>query len=92
MRGQESDGDTERCRGREGEEVRSASGWNDLSERELSGDETQCRMNCKRLIRNIKPTYKLIYLHKRKTVSVHVKIALVFRQLYPDCMILTSRS
>ena len=26
---------------------------NDLSERELSGDETQCRINWKRLIRNI---------------------------------------
>ena len=28
----------------------------DLSERELSGDETQCRINWKRLIRNINPT------------------------------------
>ena len=29
---------------------------------------------------------------ERKTVSVHVTIALVFRQLYPHCRILTSRS
>ena len=29
---------------------------NHLSERELSGDETQCRINWKRLIRNIDPT------------------------------------
>ena len=29
---------------------------NDLSERELSGGETQCRINWKRLIRNIDPT------------------------------------
>ena len=28
---------------------------NHLSERELSGDETQCRINWKRLIRNIDP-------------------------------------
>ena len=29
---------------------------------------------------------------ERTTVSVHVTIALVFRQLYPHCRILTSRS
>ena len=29
---------------------------NDLSERELLGDEPQCRINWKRLIRNIDPT------------------------------------
>ena len=29
---------------------------NHLSERELSGDETQCRINWKRLIRNIDTT------------------------------------
>ena len=28
---------------------------NDLSERELSGDETQCRINWKRIIRNVDP-------------------------------------
>ena len=53
MCGQESDGD----RGvvEENEEVRSASGWitsgmspNDLSERELSEDETQCRIRRRR--------------------------------------------
>ena len=32
---------------------------NDLSERELSGDEAQCRVNWKRLIRNIDPTYNV---------------------------------
>ena len=44
-----------------GEEVRIASGWitsgttcrRDL---DMSGDETQCRINWKRLIRNIDPT------------------------------------
>ena len=30
---------------------------NDLSERELSGDEAHCRVNGKRLIRNTDPTY-----------------------------------
>ena len=58
-----------------------------LSERELSGDETQCRINWTRLIRNIDP-----HKWERKTVSVHVTIALVFRQLYTHCRILTSRS
>ena len=29
---------------------------------------------------------------ERKTVSVHVTIVLVFRQLYPHCSIITSRS
>ena len=49
---------------------------NHLSERELSGDETQCRINWKRLIRNIDPPIKW----EMKTVSIHVTIALVFRQ------------
>ena len=35
-----------------------------------------------------RPNIKL----ERKKVSVHVTIALVFRQLYPHCRILTSRS
>ena len=32
---------------------------NDLSERTLSDDEAQCRVNGKRLIRNIDPTYNV---------------------------------
>ena len=32
---------------------------NDLSEKELSGDEAQCLVNWKRLIRNVDPTYNV---------------------------------
>ena len=50
---------------------------NDLSERELSGDEAQCRVNGKRLIRNIDPTYNVkgCVWPTGKKVSVHVTIA-----------------
>ena len=36
--------------------------------------------------------HRLLIKWERKTVSVHVTIALVFRQLDPHCRILTSRS
>ena len=61
MCGQESDGDKQRCRGREGEEVRSASGWITSGttcwiKNGKGMERTQCRINWKHLIRNIDPT------------------------------------
>ena len=57
MCGQESDGDKVPWKRRRGSPKRK---WldnirNDLSERELSGDERQCRINWKRITRNIDP-------------------------------------
>ena len=41
---------------------------NDLSERELSGEEAQDRVQWRRLRRNIDPTYKWERMRKKETV------------------------
>ena len=58
MCGQESDGDRGAVEEKERNSETQVVGYirNHLSERELSGDETQCRINWKRLIRYIDPT------------------------------------
>ena len=82
MCGQKSDGD--RGAVEEKERKSKTSGW-------ITSGTTCRRENCQGMKHNMpEGTHKKHRPHiksERKTVSAHMTIALVFRQLYPDCIV-----